>query len=180
MTAAGQGDSKKQIPMLTAPPSRPDLSDANIERVYGLVSFIANRHLFDHMRRLVVVLELDLESVFIWGTLAQLNVASALRPGIDPLKVLESDGHVPESALRAVRLSHLAQISGMPRETVRRKLEALRERGKVERNSQGYWQVTMAGVDAQTRAFTVETVRRLISASDHIGRVLDLAADPGA
>jgi DNA-binding transcriptional ArsR family regulator len=166
--------------MLTPPPPRSDISDARIGRVHGLLAFIANRHLLDHMRRLVVALELDLESVFIWGTLAQLNVASALRPGIDPLKVLTGDGHVPESALRAVRLSHLAQISGLPRETVRRKLEQLRERGKVERTPHGSWQVTMAAVDAESRDFTVETVRRLLASADHIGRVLDHAAEPAA
>jgi hypothetical protein len=56
----------------------PEDFDQRFEPAFGLLAFIANRHVVDHMRRITIDLKIDGETVLIWGTLAQLNVLPTL------------------------------------------------------------------------------------------------------
>ena len=71
------------------------------------------------------------------------------------------------------RLGHgLVLANGLPKETVRRKLEKLKSQGKVERLPDGRWQYAEAGVDENTYEFTRETVRKLLQTARHIEGLL--------
>ncbi|ENO81992.1 MULTISPECIES: helix-turn-helix domain-containing protein [unclassified Thauera] len=136
--------------------------DRRIDKAFTMVAFAANRHLVDHMRRMTTTLDMDLESAMLWGTLAHLNVAQAIRPGAPPTELLAPDGFLL-GAHRPVRLTDLVQVTGLPKETVRRKLEKLRQRGKVRRTEDGLWDALREGIDERTHAFTRESVKRLLS-----------------
>lgn len=159
---------------MSLPPLPKDF-DARFERAFGLVAYVANRHVLDHMRRITLELRMDLDTVFIWGTLAHLNVAPRLPPGADPSRVLTDTGMLPEGKLNTVRLADLSQITGMPRETVRRKLEKLQKQGKVQRDEDGGWVIVQSSVDASLRAFTRETTLRLLAAAGEVVSVLERA-----
>jgi hypothetical protein len=67
--------------------------------------------------------------------LAHPNVVHWLPPGSSPLATRDQQGRVPDSQpkLRPVRVRDLAQITGRPRETIRRKLEQMRAAGRLQR-----------------------------------------------
>jgi len=124
------------------------------------------------MRRLTVELQLDLEMVFIWGTLAMMNVMPFLPHGADPLQVLTENGRIPEITFAPVRLTDLCQITGLPRETIRRKLKKLQELGKVEQITSHGWVYLPQGVDESLRAFNKETVIRLLATAEEVSNIL--------
>jgi DNA-binding IclR family transcriptional regulator len=80
-------------------------------------------------------------------------------------------------ALAPLRLRTLAEITRIPRETVRRKLHALEAQGYVTRNSRG-WLLSTERSDLELREFTRESVWRLLAAADEIRALLG-AADRG-
>lgn len=149
----------------------PEDFDQRFDRAFAMVAFVANRFLVAQMRRSMVELEIDLESAFIFGTLGMLNVAPELPPGADPLEVLDDVGRLPEEALHPVRLTDLSQVVGIPRETVRRKLNQLRAKGWAEQRENGAWAVT-AQVEGVLRGYTREMLVRFLSTVQDVNRVL--------
>lgn len=158
-----------------AHPNLPKDFDARFDQAFAMVAFVANRYLVSQMRRVMVELGVDLESAFIYGTLGMLNIAAEMPPGTAPSRILEEGGQLPEDRVHPVRLSDLSQVAGLPRETVRRKLEKLRGLGKIERTADGAWQVCRIAAASDDRAFTRETVIRLLTTADEVERVLDAA-----
>jgi len=148
--------------------------DQRFEKTFSMVAFATNRHLVDHMRRLITLLDMDVESALLWGLVAHLSVAHAMHPGALPSDLLAPDGFMLGEA-RPVRLADLVQVSGLPKETVRRKLQRLRERGKLERNEDGRWVVLRTGVDETTYEFTRESVKRLLQTARVIESILQHA-----
>lgn len=55
---------------------------------------------------------------------------------------------------------------------MRRKLEKLRQRGKVRRTEDGLWDALREGIDERTHAFTRESVKRLLSTARIIEGIL--------
>ncbi|QDX82268.1 hypothetical protein B9N43_14065 [Denitratisoma sp. DHT3] len=159
-----------------ARPAPPEDFEARFDHAFAMVAFVANRYLVSHMRRVMVELGVDLESAFIYGTLGMLNIAAEMPPGTAPSSILEESGQLPEDRVHPVRLSDLSQVAGLPRETVRRKLEKLRSLGKIERTADGAWQVCRVEADSVSRAFTRETVVRLLATAQEVNRVLDATA----
>lgn len=155
-----------------SPARYPEDFDQRFNRTYGMVAYIASRHYGYHLRRILVELNLDLESAFILGLLSQLNVATELTPGTRSEEVLDGTGRLGTERMKPIRLVDLAQISGLPRETVRRKLERLRALGKVARTPEGGWKLSDGDDDAHFRAFIRETVVRLLSVAREINGVL--------
>ena len=170
MTSAnGQNSSRSIVP---------DDFDLRFQRGFGLLAFSVNRHVVDHMRRICIELSMDLEMVQIWGTLAHMNVLPNLALGADPMAVLNELGRNSLSSV-PIRLSQLSQITGLPRETVRRKLERLRDMGKVERSSDGRWVYRDTGVTDADVEFTRKTVLQLLATAQTLLTILDLVrVDP--
>jgi DNA-binding IclR family transcriptional regulator len=77
--------------------------------------------------------------------------------------------------LRPVRLRDLAQITGRPRETIRRKLEHMRSVGLVQRLSDG-WVYDVSSIDADMKALTVDAIRRFLQTADTMRSILQEAA----
>ncbi|MCC7547273.1 MAG: helix-turn-helix domain-containing protein [Burkholderiales bacterium] len=146
----------------------------SFDRAFSIVAFITNRFLVDHMLRAGrLLVENDYIELVIWGVLAHQNVAHLLPPGSMPTAILRRDGYVPdyERRMRPMKLRDVAQITGLPRETVRRKLEQLARRGYVLRTEEG-WMVSVERVEPELREFTRESVLRLVTAADEVMRAL--------
>ena len=148
--------------------------DRAFDRAFAMVAFTLNRHLIDHMLRIGRELMLDdYEAMLIWGVLAHQNVAHLLPPGALPSVVLDDRGRLdgaPEGR-RPLRLRDLVQITRLPRETVRRKLEKLADQHWVERTPKG-WLSSRARLEPTLRDFTRESVRRFLATADEVTRVL--------
>lgn len=145
--------------------------EQRLNKAFGMVAFTANRYLLDHMHRVQCDLGMDLNLAYVYGVFAHLCVANVQYPGADPAEVLQPDGfHI--GSPKTVRLVDVAQVSGMPRETVRRKLEELAFQGRVERCADGKWGLLFSGVDDHTHEFTLETVRRLLKTAKELEEIL--------
>jgi hypothetical protein len=142
-------------------------------RAFSLVAFTMNRFIVDQVIRAARHFDNDTEAMILFGTVAHLNAAHLMPPGSSPTSVLGADGRVPDAQpqLRPVRIRDLAQITGRPRETIRRKLERLEAQGRLLRRADGYV-IDVASVDPQMRALSVDGVRRFMDASRVIAAAL--------
>lgn len=140
---------------------------------FSLAAFIVNRHLVDHFMRASRQLGVDYESLIIWAVLAHQNCAHLMPPGSLPAAILNEAGRLREDhpGLRPLRLRDLSQITGIPRETVRRKLRLLHAAGRVDETDAG-WFVSAAHAD-ELRAFTEESARRFLVAAADLLRTLE-------
>lgn len=143
--------------MPTSDPSDP------LEAAYSILAFTMNRGVIDHMLRSARRFGGDYERLVLWGTLAHLNVAHLMPPGGLPSTLLDEAGRIPDAAqqLRPVRASDLAQITGIPRETARRKLATLERDGWVRRTDAG-WLLDVGRAERELRGFTLDSIRRFL------------------
>lgn len=148
--------------------------DQRYQRAFGLLAFTVNRHIVDHMRRICIELSMDTETAQIWGTLAHMNVLPNLPLGANPMEILDEFGREDNIGLTPIRLSELTQITGLPRETVRRKLERLQIEGKIERTDDGKWIYLSTGVTELEVEFTRKTVLTFLSTAQTLLTILDL------
>jgi hypothetical protein len=72
----------------------------------------------------------------------------------------------PSSPGRLTNTQSIAQASGIPRETVRRKLDAMQSRGWVERDGKGNWTPTQGAVSdlRESSQETIAFIRALAAA----------------
>ena len=125
-----------------------------------------NRFIIDQVLRASRMFDNDIEAMVIFGALSHLNSAHLLLPGSRPSTTLNDQGRVPNSqpSLRPVRLRDLVQITGRPRETIRRKLDRLHADGRILRVVDG-WVLNVESVDPEMRALSVDAARRFMEAS---------------
>jgi hypothetical protein len=142
-------------------------------RAFGLLAFTMNRFIVDHIIRSARLFDNDTEALILFGMLAHLNVIHLMPPGSSPSTTLDRRGRVPDPQpkLRPVRIRDLAQITGRPRETVRRKLEQMRVAGRVHHLPNG-WVYNASSVDAGMQALTVDGVRRFLETADLMQTIL--------
>jgi hypothetical protein len=161
-------------------PAELDAISPAMRRSFGVVAFAMNRFVIDQVVRAARAFDNDTESMVLFGMLAHLNVAHLMPPGSRPTKILDDDGRVPDSQprLKPVRISDLAQISGRPRETIRRKLERLERQGRVIRLADGYV-LAVESVDAAMQDHSLDAVRRFLETAAVIQAALNDAARAG-
>lgn len=146
--------------------------DGALDANFSLVSLTVNRHLINHMRRVVTYLDMDLESAYLWGVLAHLNIIGSLHPETKITALIDESG-VPLKGITPVSLATLSQVSGFARETVRRKLLSLQEAGRAQRLENGHWVIAAEGIDENIRAFTKETVLQLLGVAKEVTEILE-------
>lgn len=153
-------------------PMDEDAIPEHYRRAFGIVAYTMNRFIIDHMLRATRSFDNDAEAMVLFGVLAHLNVAHMMPPGSRPSAMLDEKGSFPESQprLRPMRIRDLAQITGRPRETIRRRLERMEATGRVLRVVGGYV-LNVATVDPAMRELTVDGVRRFMETA----RVIDAA-----
>jgi DNA-binding transcriptional ArsR family regulator len=134
-------------------------------------TFIVNSFLLHRLLRMARLVNGDFESLMILGALDLQRTAHSLAAR-SRLPRIALDDSLFESLLRkqGLRASDLAQLTGVPRETVRRKLERLQAAGRVRRHEDGRWHSCDTGKSV-THAFLRETV-------DQFRATADLLASP--
>jgi hypothetical protein len=155
-----------------------DNPDAAFDAAFSLVAYTVNRHLVDHMLRGSRLLTgSDYEAMVILAVVAHQNVAHLMPPGSVPTAVLNENGRLPDgpARMRPLRLRDVAAITGIPRETARRKLAWLESRQFVEKTAEG-WMVSAARAEPELREFTRETTWRLLLTAEQVLRQLRDAA----
>lgn len=156
--------------------------DDRLESAYSILAFTMNRAVIDHMLRSARSFGGDYERLILWGTVAHLNVAHLMPPGSLPSSLLDERGNLPDARadLRPVLLRDLAQITGIPRETARRKLATLEADGWLLRTRAG-WVLDVGRIDPALRPFTLESIRRFLRSARVMQAALDdISRDRGA
>jgi hypothetical protein len=144
--------------------------DRAFDATFGYLAFVLNRHLINHMLRASRELGVDYESLVVWGVLAHQNVVHRV-PTASPVTArLTERGRIAkdESELRPLLVRDLAQITGLPRETVRRKLVALSGRGFVRRLGRQGWVIVQQSIEPGLREFTRESVRQMLLCAQQV------------
>ncbi|MBP9904551.1 MAG: hypothetical protein KBF66_03270 [Rhodoferax sp.] len=139
-------------------------------RAFGIVAFATNRYLIDHMLRVGRMLtDNDFEAMVIWGVLAHQGIAHLMPPGLLPSSILSENGRVSNDVelARPLLLRDIAEITGIPRETARRKLAQLAEKKLVHKTALG-WVIVGDRLEPELRDFTRESVTRLLAVADEI------------
>jgi hypothetical protein len=164
---------------LTAPglpgeePIQPGAEPAEYGRAFSLVAFSMNRFIIDQMIRSARQFDNDTETLVLFGVLSHLNVAHLLPPGARPTDALNDSGrvHNAQNRLRPVRIRDLVQITGRPRETIRRKLDRLEATGRVLRVVDGYV-INADTIGPDMRQLSVDGVRRFMETAAVIAGAL--------
>jgi len=117
------------------------MSEAQLRRNFGQVHALHVAALTRHLVACRSACDGDLDLFLVLTIIGERSFAPRNAPsGMS----IEDFAVRPVSTVRpeAINLQSIADYSGIPRETVRRKLAALIERGWVERDSQGFYTAT--------------------------------------
>ena len=79
----------------------PEDFDQRFERAFGLLAFITNRQVVDHMRRISIDLKMDTESVLIWGKRIK-AILSAVTLGVILIGCSSAPPRVPDDFPRLI------------------------------------------------------------------------------
>lgn len=166
-------DDADAIPRLVRESRLSDRDMANFDKAFSLVAFALNRYIVDHLLRFARQFGPDYQMLVVWGVVAHQCTTHHLGPGSRPSTVLDHDGMLsaPDLELRPVRQRDVSQITGIPKETARRKLLKLEREGWIRRQGPG-WVLNPDSIDPELREFSRESAKRLLAVSDHIRQLL--------
>jgi DNA-binding transcriptional ArsR family regulator len=128
-------------------------SDGYLDFQYCFVDFFV-----DHLGDLSRVFRGDLQQMMVLAVVGQARIRAvrdAVEAGADMAQV--------EKAPVGVSASRLADITGVPRQTVRRKLAALRDKGWVVQLADGSWSISGGDAAGSVRDSLAEVDRRAIA-----------------
>lgn len=112
----------------------------------------------DHLADLSRTFQGDLQQMVIIAIIGQVRMramATAAATGRDPADL------PPERV--SITASRIADVTGIPRQTVRRKLMLLEKRGWIERSPASAWSLVMHGQDAPARLDLAAVDQRAIA-----------------
>lgn len=116
-------------------------------------------HLFsEHLADCSRVFGADLQMVLVLAILGQRALEARIRRDVSHQGSVPPEVVPPEA--HGINSSSIAEISGIPRETVRRKLEALGARGWIARDARGLWSIVTNADQARAREDLAELDRR--------------------
>ena len=117
----------------------------------------------------------DLDQAQIASALMTVTVGAGLLRSDDALRRLRKDG-LPDPALgpwpkRSQRIRELVAATGLPRETIRRKLHQMEAQGEVERDATGGWLWAM-GQAPESREIYRQEMRQLLVGVEQLRELL--------
>lgn len=129
---------------------------------YTLTQFISE-HLSDCSRTFGG----DLQEALVLAIVGQ-ALLDSMRPGR------------PENARQSVIASRIADLTGMPRQTVRRKLLSLQEKGWIEQAEDLSWRISMRDGEAEAKYALADLDRRAMSRLARLFSQLEQIAPPAS
>jgi hypothetical protein len=147
--------------------------DAAFERVCDRIALLVDRHLVEQLLRASHELGADFESLVLWGVLSHANVDCRLQPDSASTSPPEAppEAPAPPGERRPVRASDLARLTGIPRETVRRKLLSLEAAGRARHVASG-WVADAGACEPALKAFHRHSMLRLLAAARDVEEAL--------
>ena len=139
------------------------------------LSYLTGRFLTEHLLRVHAAFEGDLTAALVLGTIGQHYIqrfydehARDSAAGLD--RLVDRGEHL--SRVRACNALSVSAATGIPRETVRRKVRWLAKKGWVAVGSRG--QLTLVpGMSSSFEEFDLETIARFHAASQDFLRHID-------
>ncbi len=141
----------------TSLPSTPDEISAAFRANYLSYQYEFVEFFTDHLSDVSRVFGGDLQTVLLLAVIGQVR-----------LRAYKDNGNDSEHFPLGISASRLSDITGIPRETVRRKLEALDAKGWIERVETASWRIRMDGEKSAARRELQDLDDRAI---DRIARV---------
>ena len=115
-------------------PSPKDIKTAEsfVDQNYPIIQYNFVETITEHLADCSRVFDGDLQQVLLLGLIGQVHLEHHRR----------NDGDVQH--VRGLSASRLSDVTGIPRQTVRRKLAILAGRGWIEETTPGSWRIKMA------------------------------------
>jgi len=154
--------------------ARPSYSPAVYERHSGEISLHMSHFLLDYLRAIYAQFDGDLALVIVLGEIAHHNTAqhfTAAGLDSDALRRLRSEG-ASWQRLNTCNAYSLAQATGLPRETIRRKIADLEKRGWVERVAKRGVRITPVVAQHFQPDFNLKLLTGLLHTADRIRGLL--------
>jgi DNA-binding MarR family transcriptional regulator len=133
---------------------------------YNLVEFLTG-HLVDVSREFGG----DLQQMLLMAVIGQVHIHRMLTQPEPP---------VADAEPASISASRLADVTGIPRQTVRRKLAALAARGWIEQNGSAAWRLSLVDGDAPARCDLADIDRRAIRRAAGLFANLEALAPPAS
>jgi hypothetical protein len=169
---AGAANSGCPNPVLSAAMAKID--SAEFDRHYLELTYHVGLFMVAYLRRLQAEFKGDLTMAIVLGEIAQRSASRFMREvlpksGMDA-KTLATDEVIAENLRRCNMLS-VAEASGVPRETVRRKVDKLVALGLVSRADDGTLAVTRK-VGTHFKAFDRQAMQELLELAERVRAVV--------
>ena len=148
------------------PPFPPDALDRHLPQI----SYETGLFMIDYLRRLNREFENDLLSAIVLGEIAQHSVRDLMQRDLPRSGLPSAEFATRErvaAGLKRCNALSVAESSGIPRETVRRKIDKLVARGLVSRDARGGLTL-VPGISDHFRAFDRRTVLDLVALAERI------------
>ncbi len=162
-----------------SPPSRP-ATRAALERHAGAITVLMNMMLVRHLIGVYKAFDGDVVAAIVLGEIAHYNLSPLIgrtRTPVELSEALQAGRDTLSQTFVPTNTFSIAQATGIPRETVRRKVADLVRRGWIVRDADGNLFVA-AEANAAFAEFHVERLQDLLAASRAIETLLQ--DDPGA
>ena len=158
---------------MTKPKLPKRLDDEAYDRHYIPMTYEMGMYMMDHLRRLYREFDGDLSMAIVLGEIGHHNARHFVRDilprsGTDARTL--GTAEVIGKASRPCNALSVAEASGIPRETVRRKVEKLVKLGFVTRDAQGGLHTTRA-VAAKFKPFDRHTIEELLALAERVHRL---------
>lgn len=137
----------------------------------GYIAAVMGRLILLHFRRIFEAFDGDLMLAMVLAEIGQHNVESLMK--VKPQPGVDRDQFLASSPLRGINTLSLSQTSGIPRETLRRKVDKLVTLGWMEKLPDGTLVHTPKCVAHFGQDFNLALLRDLMAASDDIRAVPD-------
>lgn len=150
------------------------LDPEKFEKHYPQLTYETGLFMIDYLRRLNREFENDLTACVVLGEIAQHSVRALMREKL-PRSGLPSGEfathEVVAANLRRCNAHSVAEASGIPRETVRRKIEKLAGWGYITRDEKGGLALK-PGLSRHFKAFDRRTIADLCALAERVRRLV--------
>ncbi|QDX81759.1 hypothetical protein B9N43_11155 [Denitratisoma sp. DHT3] len=148
------------------------IDDREFTQHYYRASYLFARFTVPYMRNIYREFEGDMVLTLVLGEIATRNVGQFFEQPAGPLpETVLNDLAEQRRLLRPCNANSVSEATGIPRETVRRKVNALIERGWVAQDEKGHLFVTQKSAERFER-FMFDTLESLLPAAQALARML--------
>lgn len=162
-------------------PLNPELDEQRMRHL----SFLVNDFIIWHLSRVRHGFDGDLDCALILGEIAHYNVRKNFQKifSLDQEPISGQEQAVSDSSSERVLLKRTNTLSisaatGIPRETVRRKIQWLEQRGWISKDDKGKLIVTVAP-EEEFSQFNYETLERFVATADKLRKIMEQASPGG-